>query len=60
MFAYKSIECLYQLLKCRHLIVRYISLYPHVCPHVVFLNFSGNLESYKIQEKKENNSIVLA
>ena len=30
MFAYKSIECLYQLLKSRHLIVRSISLIPYL------------------------------
>ena len=44
MFAYKIIECLHQLLKSRHLIVRSISLNPYK----VFQTWkSGNLESWK-------------
>ena len=50
MFAYKSIECLYQLLKSRHLIVRSNSLNPYDI---------SNLEIWN-HEKKEGNSIVLA
>ena len=54
MFAYKSIECLYQLLKSRHLIVRSNSLNPYI---MVFFKL-GNLESEK-KGKKESSSIVL-
>ena len=51
MFAYKSIECLHQLLKSRHLIVCSISLNPDM----VFQTW--NLESRE-KEKEESNSIV--
>ena len=50
MFAYKSIECLHQLLKKLTSVYCSISLNPY--------NIISNLESRK--KKKESNSIVLA
>ena len=55
MFAYKSIECLYQLLKSRYLIVRSISFNPYM----VFLKL-GNLESWNKKIKKESDILLVS
>ena len=57
MFAYKSIECLHQLLKSRHLFVRFISLNPYILYGISQTWKSGIM---KKKGKKESKSIVSA